>query len=349
MESEFEKLSKQPLFPAKRTKPLPGGYMGKILRVDLSDKKVTEENLPDPEILRKYPGGQSLAELILAHEIPGGITPLSPENPIVFMTGPLMGTGKTPSGTSYTVTTFSNITHFGSEGKGAVTSASAMGWWGPYLKFAGYDGIIIIGASKEPVYLWINNGKVEIRDASGIWGKDSQETIELVKQDVGQPDAKVAAIGPAGEKLVRFAVMINNLVRVPGWAGSGAVAGSKNLKAIAVRGTRGIAIAHPEEFEKACWEVREKVRKNPQSKTLARMGTMYLARQFYVGGYASLRNFSQASCSPDYFQKISGELPVPRTGDHGNQAAQTHPIAINIGKQEQPIVPEGQDGLAGGY
>ncbi|MDZ4246195.1 MAG: aldehyde ferredoxin oxidoreductase N-terminal domain-containing protein, partial [Dehalococcoidia bacterium] len=260
-------LRQTPLFPAKRTKPLPGGYMGKILRVNLTDGSVKEENTPDPEILRKYPGGQALAELILMHELPEDITPLSPENLLVFMSGPISGTGKTPGGTAYTVTTFSNITHFGAEGIGAITSGSAMGYFGPYLKFAGYDGLIVSGAAKKPVYLWINNGKVEIRDASALWGKDSQDTIELVKEAVGQPEAKVASIGPAGENLVVYAMIVSDHNHTAAH-GAGVVMGAKKLKAIAVYGNKRVPVKNMAKLEEAGnrWRAKVPVYEYPQSR-----------------------------------------------------------------------------------
>lgn len=244
MENEFEKLGQESLFPANRSELLPGGYMGKILRVDLSTRKVVEDNLPEESVLRKYLGGQALAQLFLLHELPRDVTPLDPENRLVFMTGPLAGTRKTPAGTAYSVTTFSNITRFGSSGKGAVVTGCSTGFWASYLKFAGYDGIIISGASKTPVYLWINNGKTEIREASGIWGKDTHESIEAIKRELDQPRAKVAAIGPAGENLVSFAMVVNDHNHSAAH-GAGVVMGSKNLKAIAVYGTKNVPVNNP--------------------------------------------------------------------------------------------------------
>ncbi len=275
MESEFEKLSKQPLFPTTMTKPVPGGYMGKILRVNLSDGKISEENLPDPEVLRKYLGGQGLAQLILAYELPGGITPLSPENRLVFMTGPLMGTGRTPAATAYMATTFSNITRFGSQGSGAITTGASMGWWGPYLKFAGYDGIIISGASKVPVYLWIHDGKVEIRDASRIWGKGSHETIEMVKKELGQPKAKVAAIGPAGENLVAYAMVVNDHNHNAAH-GAGVVMGSKKLKAIAVYGNERVPVKDEKRLIDAGrrWNSKLAVNEYPKSRHWTGLGAV---------------------------------------------------------------------------
>ncbi len=258
MEKELEMLRQRPLFPERRTKPLPGGYMGKILRVDLTTGKTKDENLPEPEVLRKWLGGQGLAQLILLHETPQGIMPYDPENRLVFTTGPMTGTGKTPGGTAYTITTFSNMTSFGKRDDGTVLSASGMGYWGVYLKFAGYDGIVISGAAKTPVYLWIDNGKAEIRDASAAWGKDTHETIEWVKQDVGQPEAKVAAIGPAGENLVRAAMILSDHNHSASHGGGG-VMGSKKLKAIAVYGTKPVPVKNMAKLEEAGNSWRSKI------------------------------------------------------------------------------------------
>ncbi|MFC1868848.1 aldehyde ferredoxin oxidoreductase family protein [Thermodesulfobacteriota bacterium] len=274
MENEFEKLRREPVFPVKRISSLPGGYMGKILRVNLTERKLVEENLPEADVLRKYPGGQALGQLILTHELPGGITPLSPENILVFMTGPVMGTGRTPGSNCYTVTTFSNITYFGSQGKGAVTSGVAMGYWGSYLKFAGYDGIVINGASEEPVYLWINNGQVEIRDASGIWGKDTHETIDLIQQEVGQPKARVAAIGPAGEHMVNAAMILSDHNHSAAHGG-GVVMGSKKLKAIAVYGDKKVPVKDGAKLSDAGKRWRGKIPpfEYPKSRHWSGLGT----------------------------------------------------------------------------
>ncbi len=275
MHQEFQALRQKPLFPARRTGTLPGGYMGKILRVDLSSGKIAEENLPQSEILRNYPGGQALSQLILAHELPENAGPLDPENRLVFMTGPLTGTGKTPAGTAYTVTTLSNITRFGAAGDGAVTSSSAMGHWGPRLKFAGYDGIIISGASPQPVYLWINNGRAEIRSAAGIWGEDSHRSVELVKKEVGQPEASVAAIGPGGENLVTYAVIVSDHNHTAAH-GAAVVMGAKKLKAIAVYGNKRVPVRNNAKLEEAGnrWRSKIPVYEYPQSRHWTGLGAI---------------------------------------------------------------------------
>ncbi|MDP2719544.1 MAG: aldehyde ferredoxin oxidoreductase N-terminal domain-containing protein, partial [Dehalococcoidia bacterium] len=206
-EKGFEEFTKKSIFPKKRSTRVPGGYMGKILRVELSEGKTYDENLPEDNILREYMGGQGLGQYILMHSIPPGISPLSKENPITVMTGPVTGVGKIPAGTTATITAFNNITRFLDNSVGALCSAVAAGHWGTLLKWAGYDGILINGASEKPVYLWIKNGRPEIRDGSKIWGKDSYETQDLIRKEVGESQAEVMSIGPAGENMVPSALV----------------------------------------------------------------------------------------------------------------------------------------------
>src|SRR4026209_2416033 len=146
------------LFPSTRTTPLPGGYMGKILRVNLTSGALIDENLPEEPILKKFIGGQALALYILMNELPPNATPLRPENIVVIMTGPLTGNGFTPGGTKMTAVYLSPLTNT-TLGRGATS-----GYWGTYLKAAGYDGIILTGASPKPLYLYIKDGKAELRD-----------------------------------------------------------------------------------------------------------------------------------------------------------------------------------------
>ncbi|MBI4333420.1 MAG: hypothetical protein HY673_19310 [Chloroflexi bacterium] len=336
MERELEKLRRQTLFPARRTRPLPGGYMGKILRVNLSEKKITEENVPEPEVLRKYPGGQSLAQLILAHELPEGATPLSPENRLVFMVGPLTGTGKTPAGTAYTITTLSNITRFGDHGPGAIVSASAMGYWGVYLKFAGYDGIIVSGASKYPVYLWINNGKAELRDASKVWGKDSQESIELVKAEVGQPEAKAAAIGPAGENLVTSALVVSDHNHTASH-GAGVVMGAKKLKAIAVYGNKRVLVKDAAKLEEAGNRWRSKISpyEYPKSRYGSGLGAMLktlVAKNFQSTLLpAATQDFDKQEFVPRPCYECNRQCPYDvklNTGEHAGTL-----VSLNAGSE----------------
>ena len=218
------------LFPARRTTRLPGGYMGKVLRVDLTTGKFTDENLPEEPVLRRFIGGQALALYILLKELARDATPYGPENKVVMMTGPITGTGLTPGGTKVTAVYLSPLTEY-TLGRGASS-----GFWAVYLKAAGYDGIIIEGASSRPVYLFINEGRAELRDASRVWGKGARATEDLLREEVGLKDAKVMSIGPAGENLVRAAMLCNDYNHNAAHS-AGAVFGAKKLKAIVVYGT----------------------------------------------------------------------------------------------------------------
>lgn len=218
------------IFPGERKTRLPGGYMGKILRVDLTTGLMKDENLPEEPLLRSFIGGQALALYILLRELPLATDPYAPDSKVVMMTGPLTGTGLTPGGTKVTAVFLSPLTNY-SLGRGASS-----GFWAVYLKAAGYDGLIIEGAASSPTYLFINNGRAELRDASRAWGKSSRETEDLLRAEVGIKDARVMSIGPAGENLVRAAMLCNDYNHSASHSG-GAIFGSKKLKGIVVYGT----------------------------------------------------------------------------------------------------------------
>ena len=218
------------LFPQTRNSPLPGGYMGSILRVDLSSGSIRIENLPDEPVLKKFIGGQSLASYLLLRELPLDAKPFGPENRVVIMTGPLTGTGLTPGGTKATAVYLSPLTGY-SLGRGATS-----GFWGTVLKASGFDGLIIEGVSAKPVYLFIHEGRAELRDASRVWGKGTRATEDILREEVGLKDAKVLCIGPAGEHLNRAGMLVNDYNHSAAHSG-GAVFGSKKLKAVVVHGT----------------------------------------------------------------------------------------------------------------
>ena len=225
-----------------------GGYMGKILRVDLTKGSTTIEDLPEESILRKYIGCFGLGLWYLMKELPAGVTPLEPENPLIFMNGPFTGT-RIPCSNNCTITTLNANTGF------TAGRAHSHGWFGPYMKMAGFDGIIITGASDKWVYLWIDDGKVELRDAVKFLGKDTHETEDLIKQDLGVTaetgkagGASVAAIGPAGEHLCAGALIENDKNHSFAHSGVGTIMGSKQLKAIAVRGTGEVTVANEQKL-----------------------------------------------------------------------------------------------------
>jgi aldehyde:ferredoxin oxidoreductase len=217
------------LFPPVRQTPLPGGYMGKLLRVDLTTGSIGDENLPEEPILRKFIGRQALASYILMKELSMDASPFGPESVVVIMTGPITGTGLTPGGTKTTTVYLSPMTER-TLGRGATS-----GFWGVSLKAAGYDGVIITGKAPSPTYLFINEGRLSLRDARKFWGKGTRATEDLLRDEIGLKDAKVMCIGPAGENLVRGAMLVNDANHNAAHSG-GAIFGSKNLKAIVVHG-----------------------------------------------------------------------------------------------------------------
>src|SRR5579862_582944 len=219
------------LFPAARSTTLPGGYMGKLLRVDLTAGTCTDENLPEEALLRKLWGGQALASYILMHELPLDAKALEPENVVVGLTGPITGNGFTPGATKTCAVYLSPATHY-TLGRGATS-----GFWGTAIKAAGYDGFIITGASPRPVYLYLNDGQADLRHAGAVWGLGTRATEDALKREVGRQDARVGCIGPAGENLVHAAMLVNDYNHVAAH-GLGAVMGSKKLKAIVAWGTR---------------------------------------------------------------------------------------------------------------
>src|SRR5919106_695509 len=212
------------LFPDKRTTPLPGGYMGKILRVDLATGSMRDENLPEAPLLRKFIGGQALASYILLKELPLDAKPFGPENVVVMMTGPLTGNGFTPGGTKMTAVYLSPLTG-NTLGRGATS-----GYWGTYPKAAGYDGIILNGAAPKPVYLYIHEGKPELRDAAHVWGLGTRDSEDRLRKLVANRDARVLCIGPAGENLNRAAMLANDYNHFAAHSGGGGFGAAKPKK-----------------------------------------------------------------------------------------------------------------------
>jgi aldehyde:ferredoxin oxidoreductase len=216
------------------------GYMGKVLHVDLSTGRLWDEPLEE-ELARAFVGGSGLAARIIYDMVQDDTDPLGPQNPLVFMTGPLVGTAM-PSAGRYSVCALSPLTRIWGE-------ANSGGFFGPELRFAGYDGIVIAGCSSKPVWLSIVEGKPQLHDASNLWGSNSYATQQMVRQILGDPKVRVACIGVAGENKVRMAAVMNDHGRAAGRTGMGAVMGSKRLKAIGVRGSAKVPLADPERFK----------------------------------------------------------------------------------------------------
>jgi aldehyde:ferredoxin oxidoreductase len=269
------------------------GFMGKILRVDLTHQKVTEEPLPrgDASLLL---GGCGLATKYLFEELKPGVDPLGPENKLIFMSGPLTGT-LSPSSGKYNAVTKSPLTGlWGQSGSG--------GKWGRELKRSGFDGIIIEGASEKPVCLVIDNGKVEFRDAAGLWGKNVFDTTTMLEQQLGKGFC-IACIGTGGENLVRYATIMNERHRALGRGGFGAVMGSKKLKAVAVKGEMKIPIFDQDAFEAAAKVASDFINESLLKMTLEVYGTSMVLDLVNVKGGLPTRNWQSGVCA--YADKIN--------------------------------------------
>ncbi len=212
------------------------GYMGKLLFVNLSTGEVREET-PEESLYRDFIGGYGIGARILYSRQKGGVDPLGPENTLGLITGPLTGTPAT-TGTRYTAVAKSPLT-------GGWGDANSGGDFGPHLKFAGYDGVFFNGIADKPVYLFIDNGKAELRDARHLWGKDTYETEDALKAELGEA-AEIVGIGPSGEKLSLISCIITRRGAAAGRSGLGAVMGSKKLKAVAARGNQKVPLADSE-------------------------------------------------------------------------------------------------------
>ena len=258
------------------------GWMGTILRVNLRTGKITKEKL-DEKMARDYIGARGLASRILYDELPPGTEPFDPANLLIFAAGPLTGTAAT-SASRYNVVTKSPLT-------GAIAASNSGGYLPAEIKYAGYDQIIVEGKSEEPVYLWVHNDRVEIRSAKAMWGKGVRETDALIREETDD-EAKIISIGLAGEKLVRFAGVINDRERAAGRSGVGAVMGSKNLKAVAVRGTQGIKIKDGAAFREAVLRNMNKIKSGPVTgEGLPSYGTAILVNVINSHGILPTNNF----------------------------------------------------------
>jgi aldehyde:ferredoxin oxidoreductase len=229
------------------------GWTGTILRIDLTKGTVATE-ATNPQLAKQYIGARGMATKVMFDEVDPKVDPLSPDNKLIFAPGPLTGTFA-PSAGRYDVVTKGPLT-------GTIAASNSGGSFGPELKYAGYDMLIIEGKAAKPVYLWIKNGEVEIRDAGSLWGQQVPETTDMVRAETDE-EAKVACIGPAGEQLSMISCVMNEMHRAAGRTGVGAVMGSKNLKAIAVVGTGAVKVADPQAFKATVMTARKMIQAHP--------------------------------------------------------------------------------------
>ncbi|MDW7670742.1 MAG: aldehyde ferredoxin oxidoreductase family protein [Bacillota bacterium] len=272
------------------------GYRGTILRVNLSTGEIKKEAL-DKELAKQYVGGRGLAEKMFSDEVDHKVEPFDPANKLIIATGPLSGT-PTPTGGRYMVITKSPLT-------GTIASSNSGGRWGAELKFAGYDMIIVEGKSEKPVYISVMDDEVTIKDAAHLWGKMTSETTAMLLKETNEK-AKVLNIGPGGEKLSRIASVMNDIDRAAGRSGVGAVMGSKNLKAVVVKGSSKVEIADPDKLKEVVKRANEKIRENGVTgQGLPTYGTAVLVNIINESGVYPTRNFQQSTF--DGAEATSGE------------------------------------------
>lgn len=259
------------------------GYQGRILRVNLSSRAITTEEYDD-KWYRKYVGGYGMTAYFLLKELKPGVDPLGPDNKLIIMTGPFTGAA------------FSGSARVGFGAKspmtGGIGKSEVGGYFGTELKFAGYDGLIIEGRADRPVYLWIRDGQVEIRDASHLWGMMTLETQTAIRSETQEKLARVASIGPAGENLVRFACIVNDLKDIVGRTGLGAVMGSKNLKAIAAKGKSRVEFADAAAIHRLAQSMAANV--DSRARRYHEFGTGAVMDGYNLAGNLPTRNFQDA-------------------------------------------------------
>ena len=282
-------------------------WAGRILRVDLSAGAVKAEPL-NMNWARAYLGSRGLATKYIVEEVDPRVDPLSPANKIIWATGPLTGTMASTGG-RYTVVTKSPLT-------GAIACSNSGGYWGAELKMAGWDLIVFEGRSAKPVYLYVEDDVAELRDAAHLWGQTVWVTEETIKKQHQDPLIRVSSIGAAGENQVLFASVVNDLHRAAGRSGVGAVMGSKNLKAIAVRGTKGVGnLANPKEFMRVTREKKKVLADNAVTgQGLPTYGTQVLMNVINEIGALPTRNHRDVQF--ESAKDISAEaMATPRKSD----------------------------------
>jgi aldehyde:ferredoxin oxidoreductase len=274
------------------------GYGGSILRVDLTTTKLYTE--PTEKYIPKFLGGRGINQWILFKEVAPLITPFEAENMICFGAGALVGT-LVPGAARLNIDSKNAFTP-------GIGSGNSGGWFAAEMKFAGYDHIVVRGKAKEPVYLLIEDDKVLLKPAVALWGKTTAETGEMIREDLGQDDFQILCIGPAGENLSRQACIVVSGSRVAARCGLGAIMGSKNLKAIAVKGTGAIAVKHSDQFMALVERVSERLRGLKGAKGRKAFGTLVGSPLYNNLSALPFKNYQDDYIPDDTFDKISHEI-----------------------------------------
>jgi len=309
-----------------------GGYCGKVLRVNLTTGEIRKEEL-DLSLAEKFIGGRGLGTYLMMKEVSPTVEPLSPDNKIIFATGPLTGS-QAPASGRYMVVTRSPLS-------GTIASSNSGGFVGAELKRAGYDLLIVEGRSDKPCYIWIKDDQVELRSAEKYWGGLVSQTTDMLLEEAGDPKARVIMIGPAGENRSLIAAVMNDKYRAAGRSGVGAVMGSKNLKAIVVRGTGKLQPADAKKTREVLKSVRQKIKDNGVTgQGLPTYGTSVLVNIINESGIYPTRNFQQS-----YFEtadKASGEALAEKYLVK-NTACYGCPIACGRRSKVDDVVAEGPE------
>ena len=272
------------------------GYAGRILRINLTKNQKKIQHTEN-QLIKKFLGGRGLNSKRLYDEVPKNVKPLSPQNKLIFATGPLVGTAF-PLGARFNVSAKSPLT-------GILGDSNAGGHFASEMKFAGYDQIIIEGKSRKPIYIFIEDQEVQVIDAKHLIGKDTYETTETIKNDLGNRAIQVAAVGPAAENRVLYAGIFANLTRPAARTGMGTVMASKNLKAVAIKGTGSIEVADPKRFWKIVEDIREETYVHPQYWPRRVMGTTRILMLADELGFLPTRHFTSATF--EHAAEVSGE------------------------------------------
>lgn len=298
-------------------------WHGKILRVNLTEGTAEAEDL-NMDWAREFLGQRGLGTKYLTEEIDPTVDPLAPENKLIFVTGPLTGTCASTAG-RYSVVTKGPLT-------GALACSNSGGQWGGEFKLAGWDMLILEGKAAHPVYLVIRDDHAEILDARDfLWGKSVWETEDLIRQHHQEPQMRIASIGRAGETLVRYACVMNDRDRAAGRSGVGAVMGSKNLKAVAVRGTRGVAVDDPKRFFQVAADKRKSLGESPARARYTNLGTLAMMDVTQAHGSLPTLNCREVQFDQVETMNVKAQHAARRTDGHANFAGNKACFACTIG------------------
>ncbi|MFX1315434.1 MAG: aldehyde ferredoxin oxidoreductase family protein [Promethearchaeota archaeon] len=307
----------------------------KIAYIDLSNGEITKKSIPK-SIRKQFLGGRGVDMYLLYNHLSPGIDPLSPKNILLIGTGLLTGIPALGSGRC-DVAAKSPLT-------GAVGDSNVGGFFAPEMRMAGFDHLVITGKAKKPVYLWINDGEIDILDATHLWGKDTFETQNLIRSDHSDEEIKSLVIGKAGENIVRFANIRTGMKNSAGRTGMGCVMGSKNLKAIAARGTLDIEFTYPEQLLDYCKKIIDMVMKNRYSRAASKWGTLVIYSTTNTTGLIRTRNFqlNQLDQGWDIEPEEMDKYAIGMSGCYGCPVSCRHRYILKEGSFS-PIFAEGPE------